>query len=128
MDSAHLGDCLDGTWRILARGAFRPFRIFARESQSPSVLSDEFCRFGVVPITDFHTANIPIDRNVGVCMIVKTTVDGTGPTLSIFSHATAPIRGKRNREKWPISSVVAYRPVYLVLESGFDGRESSLGA
>ena len=34
-------------------------------------------------------------------MIVKTTVSGTEPALSIFSHAPAPIRGKRNREKWP---------------------------
>ena len=82
-----------------SNGAFHPYRIFARESQSIRVLPDEFRRCGFEHITDFHTANRPIVRNVAVWVIVKTTVNGTEQTLSIFSHVPVPVHGKRNRER-----------------------------
>ena len=40
VDSSHLGDCLSGTWRILAHGVLHPFHTVSRESQSIRLLSD----------------------------------------------------------------------------------------
>ena len=85
----------------MVRGAFRPYQIFTRESQSVRVLPGEFCRCGFEPIADSHTVNRPIVRNSGVGAIVTTTAIGKEPTLSIFAHVPVTICGKRNREKWP---------------------------
>ena len=129
LDSSHLGDCLAGTWGILAMGTFRPFHIFARESQSHRVLSGEFSRCGLEPITDYHTANRPIVRNFGVGMIAKTTANGAEPTLSILSHAPVPISGGMKSREMATSYLRRYTDQFnLFSEGGFDGRTSSLGA
>ena len=99
--SARLGDSLAGIWRIMVRGVFQHSHTFSRESHPIRLLSDEYGRCGFGRVTEFHTANFPIVRNVGVGMIVGTSPTCDEPFLSLLSHVPVPIHGARMREQWP---------------------------